>query len=77
MNKSNKIEVITTTDKDKIRVQYIGIYNVLDNICNRIIATPHLSEVEKLIGFYIKVYELLLRGEEDELIRRNKSNIEK
>lgn len=51
MNKSNKTEVITTTDKDKIRVQYIGIYNVLDNIGNRINATQHLSELEKLVVF--------------------------
>jgi len=70
MNKTNKKEVLTdevlTTNKDNIRVQYIGIYKVLDNICDRIKATPHLSELEKLVDFYIKVYELLLRGEIDE-----------
>lgn len=57
---------ILTINKDKSKIQYIGIYNVLDNICERIKATPHLSELEKLVGLYVKVYELLLRGEDNE-----------
>jgi len=65
MNKLNENGILTI-NKDKSKIQYIGIYNVLDNICNRIKATPHLSELEKLVDFYIKVYELLLRGEDNE-----------
>ena len=65
MSKLNKNEILTI-DKDKSKIQYIGIYNVLDNICDRIKATPHLTELEKLVGLYIKVYELLLRGEDNE-----------
>lgn len=53
----NKNYIISTDDAPKI--EYIGLYNVLDELCKRIKETDDTDKIKLYCELYEKLYKLL------------------
>ena len=57
MNRFNKNEVLIN-NYDKLKIQYIGLYNLLDVLCSKIKDSNDLSEIKELVKCYQCIYKL-------------------
>ena len=62
----NKQVFLTTDTNNKPKIEYVGIFNVLDILTRKIEESKDIKEIKEYVGIYKSLYLILKGSDKDE-----------